>query len=77
MSSDNPGLQPIIFFYIPGKANYAADALSKNIALFSLVTDASLFPELSEIKVHQRSDPFCVVLIYFLESEDARKLPKL
>ena len=58
MVIDNPGFLPF-FSYIPDKANSAADVLSRNIVSISLVTDDPIFPELPEIKAHQRFDPFC------------------
>ena len=65
------------FSYIPGKSNTVADALSRNVAHVSLLTDTQSLPTLEEIKTHQRTDPFCSSLIYFLESGDASNLPKM
>ena len=65
------------FAYNPGKANSAADALSRNVALVSLVMDAPILPELSIFKLHQRSDPLCAVLICFLDLGDDGNQSKL
>ncbi len=56
------------FSYIPGKSNTVADALSRNVAPVSLLSDTQALPSLEEIKAHQRADSFCSSLIYFLES---------
>ena len=66
-----------IFPYIPGKANAVADALSLNIALVSSITNEPIMPTAEELQTHQRSDPFCNSLIYYLESGDPSNLPKL
>ena len=65
------------FSYIPGKSNTVADALSRNVAPISLITENHSLPTLEEIKALQRADPFCSKLIYFLESGDASNLPKM
>ena len=65
------------FSYIPGKANTVADALSRNVAPVSLLSTTQSLPSLEEIKEHQRADPFCSSLIYFLESGDDSTLPKM
>ena len=57
-----------IFHNIPGKANAAADALSRNIALVSTITNEPIIPTAEELKTRQRSNPFCASLIYYLES---------
>ena len=65
------------FSYIPGKSNTVADALSRNVAPVSMITDNHSLPTLEEIQTRQRADPFCSKLMYFLESGDASNLPKM
>ncbi len=54
-----------------------ADALSRNVATISFMTENPAMPTMDEIRKHQRSDVFCSSVAYYLESGDETNLPKL
>ena len=63
--------------YIPGKAYSVADALSRHVALVTLLATSQSLPTLEEVKSLQWSDQFCTRLIYYFESGDGSNLPSL
>ncbi len=52
-----------------------ANALPRNVALVSALTDNPAMPTIDEIKKHQHSDAFCSSVAYYLESGDETNLP--
>ena len=62
-----------IFKYVPGKQNYIADALSRNVCS---VTTTFPSVDLEELKAAQRDDPLCSSLISVLTHETSNLIVK-